>query len=320
MAMVRKIAFLRSSKGRRSAGVILGLTALGLTVAGVVYSSGWVKALAAIVWVGGLPLAVMELRRLYATFRGHDLAMREAHDGLWSWYPVSKALNVGPRLLTLLGYTENLIPDTHAWLELVHPDDRGYYNQTVAKHLKGETPHFYCEYRVRARSGEYRWLASRGLALRNRRGVAYLMAGSVSDITERKSSEEYVRFLAHHDQLTGLANRLLLADYSSLSYLQQLPFDTLKIDRSFIQDIDAQRPDSETLVAAIIAMAKALGMHVVAEGVETTHQFNSLARLGCDTAQGYLFSPALADDVFVQRFLQPAASDSTVSLPSPVAR
>jgi len=154
----------------------------------------------------------LELRYLNAMLRAHGLAMRGAHDGLWSWDPLSKRLWVGERLLAILGYSSNFMLDTHVWLDLVHPEDRGDYNATVARHLKGETPFFYFEYRVRARDGSYRWIASRGEAIRNRRGRAELMAGSVSDITERKETEARIRYLAFHDQLTGLANRALLAD------------------------------------------------------------------------------------------------------------
>jgi diguanylate cyclase (GGDEF)-like protein/PAS domain S-box-containing protein len=210
--MVVNISYLRSSGRRRRWLAGLTLAAAVLVLAGVVLSQGAAYLAAAALAVALVPLAVVELRHLYGTFRAHDLAMREAHDGLWFWYPITKELNVGQRLLTLLGYSDNVVPDTHAWLALVHPDDRERYNRTVAQHLKGETPHFYCEYRVRALTGDYRWLASRGLALRRRNGMAYLMAGSASDITERKANEEHARYLAHHDQLTGLANRLLLAD------------------------------------------------------------------------------------------------------------
>ncbi len=142
----------------------------------------------------------------------HDLAMQGAHDGFWSWNPRSKRLEVGTRLLNILGYDLNFLPDTYAWLELVHPDDRDNYNRTVAAHLKGSTPHLYCEYRVRAKSGNYCWIASRGMAKRDRNGWAYLMAGSVSDITERKNREEEIRYLAFHDSLTSLPNRWLLAE------------------------------------------------------------------------------------------------------------
>jgi diguanylate cyclase (GGDEF)-like protein/PAS domain S-box-containing protein len=160
----------------------------------------------------GSATTIVQVQRLRATQRAYQMAMLAAHDGFWEWNPLSKRLNVGRRLLEILGYSENFLPDTHAWLELVHPDDRADYNRTVAAHLKGKTPFFYCEYRVRTHSGDYCWIASRGIAVRDRRGVAYQMAGSVTDITERKRHEEQIAFLAEHDQLTGLANRFLLDD------------------------------------------------------------------------------------------------------------
>lgn len=211
--MALNIRKLHTSRTRRRGLGVLACAASVLVLGGLALPSGDALRVAAALLVVALPWIVIEVRHLYVTFRAHDLAMREAHDGLWSWNPVSKELNVGQRLLGILGYTHNLVPDTRSWLELVHPDDRRHYNHAVALHLKGETPHFYCEYRVRASNGDYRWLASRGLALRSRRGVAYLMAGSVSDITGRKETEENARFLAHHDQLTGLANRLWLAEW-----------------------------------------------------------------------------------------------------------
>lgn len=153
-----------------------------------------------------------QLQRLRATQRAYQLAMQAAHDGFWEWDPVGKRLNVSPRLLEILGYTQNFLSDTYTWLGLVHPEDRALYNRTVSEHLKGLTPYFYCEYRVRAHSGDYCWIASRGIAVRDRHGIAYQMAGSVTDITERKRYEEEIAFLAQHDQLTGLANRFMLAD------------------------------------------------------------------------------------------------------------
>ncbi len=77
--------------------------------------------------------------------------------------------------------------------------------------------------------------------------------------------------------------------YSSLSYLRRYPFDALKIDRSFIQDITEDLADLE-LVNATIVMAHGLGLEVVAEGVENEQQLECLVELGCDLAQGYYFS------------------------------
>ncbi len=203
---------LRSSTARRRSLGILLVLGLGLGALALLTSHAVAYGLCLTVALLLLPLVFIEARHVYVTYRAHDLATREAHDGLWSWYPITKELNVSPRLLAMLGYTDDRVPNTYAWLALVHHDDRDRYNLTVTEHLKGKTPHFYCEYRVRGANGGYRWLASRGLTLRNRGGIGYLMAGSASDITARKASEEQAHFMAHHDQLTGLGNRLMLAD------------------------------------------------------------------------------------------------------------
>ena len=85
--------------------------------------------------------------------------------------------------------------------------------------------------------------------------------------------------------------------YSSLSYLRRYPFDVLKIDRSFVNDIIEDKADRE-LVNAAIAMAHSLGLKVVAEGVETEEQRALLAKQGCEIAQGYLFSkPVSAEEI-----------------------
>ncbi len=84
--------------------------------------------------------------------------------------------------------------------------------------------------------------------------------------------------------------------YSALSYLTKLPIDILKIDASFIAKIPDEYGNSE-IVSAIVAMAKALNLRVVAEGVEKVEQKQFLQKLGCHTSQGYLFcKPLSADD------------------------
>ena len=84
-------------------------------------------------------------------------------------------------------------------------------------------------------------------------------------------------------ELAGLGVRLVLDDfgtgYSSLAYLRRFPLEMLKIDRSFIDD--------EPIVAAIVGMARALGMQTVPEGVETAEQLERLIALDCDFVQGY---------------------------------
>jgi diguanylate cyclase (GGDEF)-like protein len=86
--------------------------------------------------------------------------------------------------------------------------------------------------------------------------------------------------------------------YSSLAYLQRLPIDTLKIDRSFVTGMLADR-DSVAIVRAVLSLARALGMDTTAEGVETVELAQTLAALGCTLAQGYYFArPLRADDAY----------------------
>jgi diguanylate cyclase (GGDEF)-like protein len=87
--------------------------------------------------------------------------------------------------------------------------------------------------------------------------------------------------------------------YSSLSYLHRFPVDRLKIDRSFIKNMTAQR-DVEAVVQAVISLAHNLGMAVVAEGLETAGQVDYLRSLGCDYGQGFYFSKPLAADECVE--------------------
>ncbi len=85
--------------------------------------------------------------------------------------------------------------------------------------------------------------------------------------------------------------------YSSLSYLKRFPIDTLKIDRSFVKDIHVDQDDA-AICAAILAMARQLGLNVVAEGVETKEQLEFLRHHGCNQIQGYLCSKPLSADQF----------------------
>ncbi len=96
------------------------------------------------------------------------------------------------------------------------------------------------------------------------------------------------------EQIQHLGVKLAMDDfgtgYSSLGYLRRADFDTLKIDRSFVQSISAENPESTAIVRAVVALAGSLGMKTVAEGVATAEQLALVRALGCDRIQGYIFS------------------------------
>ena len=93
----------------------------------------------------------------------------------------------------------------------------------------------------------------------------------------------------------GLAIDDFGTGYSSLMLLRQLPFTEVKIDRVFVSDIDRSR-DSRLIVAAIVELARGLGITATAEGVETAEQLRMVRELGCDLVQGYFISPPLPGD------------------------
>ena len=99
--------------------------------------------------------------------------------------------------------------------------------------------------------------------------------------------------------------------FSSMAYLKRFPVHTIKIDKVFIEGLDASR-DAEAIVTAIIAMSHALGKRVVAEGVETREQLECLRRLGCDTIQGFLVAAALPAAEFAALLQARAAQPEAV--------
>ncbi len=143
----------------------------------------------------------------------YALAARGANDGLWDWDLRNNKVHFSERWKSMLGYGENEVgSQPEEWLRRIHPDDHGEVEARIASHLDGRMPHFESEYRIMHRDGAYRWVISRGLAVRDPGGQAYRMAGSLTDITSRKKTEEQLEYDAFHDALTGLPNRALFLD------------------------------------------------------------------------------------------------------------
>jgi diguanylate cyclase (GGDEF)-like protein len=127
-----------------------------------------------------------------------------------------------------------------------------------------------------------------------------LPAGSLElEITESTIMADHRRATTILSRLSKMGVRLSIDDfgtgYSSLAYLQELPVDAIKIDKSFVMEMH-QDAGNATIVQSTVDLGHNLGLEVVAEGVETVESYNTLARLGCDYAQGYFLSKPLSPD------------------------
>lgn len=128
-------------------------------------------------------------------------------------------------------------------------------------------------------------------------GAAQLHPGLVElEITESAIMHNTAASARLLQQLSGAGFKVAIDDfgtgYSSMSYLKRFPIHRLKVDRSFVTDLTIDKDDA-AIVAAVVAMAHALGLEVIAEGVETREQYAKLRALGCDLGQGYLMSRPL---------------------------
>jgi diguanylate cyclase (GGDEF)-like protein len=121
------------------------------------------------------------------------------------------------------------------------------------------------------------------------------------ELTEGALIEEQASAYAALSELNGLGVQLVLDDfgtgYSSLASLQRLPFDSIKLDKSFVGRLGEDRVD-HAIVTAVVALAQTLELDVIAEGIETEEQLAIVRALGCDQAQGFYFSrPVAADEL-----------------------
>ncbi len=150
---------------------------------------------------------------LRASEERYALAERGSNDGLWDWNLKSNEVYFSIRWKSMLGLEDSEVENSpEEWLNRVHPEDIERVKAQIAAHLEGLTPHFESEHRMLHRDGTYRWMLSRGIAIRDADGKASRMAGSETDISGHKLAEKELLHDAFHDELTGLPNRTLFID------------------------------------------------------------------------------------------------------------
>ncbi len=149
----------------------------------------------------------------------YELAVCGANDGIWDWDLKTGYIYFSDRWREMLACDQDPITPNadlpslpELWFNRVHPDDLENLTTAIAAHRDGLTSHFAIEHRMMHRDGTYRWMLCRGIAVHDQSGKAIRMAGSLSDITDRKHAEEQLLRDALHDGLTGLPNRVLFND------------------------------------------------------------------------------------------------------------
>ena len=145
-----------------------------------------------------LNLPSKELAELYAAIKESEerlrLVIEGTNDGIWDWDLRTNQVYYSPRWKAMLGYEDHDLANCYEqWEHLLHPDDFERARTEVQSYLNGQSQIYELEHRLRHKDGSYRWILARGTAIRQADGKPYRMAGSHTDITERKRAEEEIR-------------------------------------------------------------------------------------------------------------------------------
>lgn len=148
-------------------------------------------------------------------------ALRGANDGLWDWHLDHDQLYLSERWLSMLEVRPGQLDgSSRDWFARVHPDDLPGLQRVIEAHLLGSTTSLHHEYRIRRQDGHYLWVLVRGVAEEIAPGQRH-MAGSQTDISQRRAVQEQLQHAARHDPLTGLANRARLDELISQALQRQ---------------------------------------------------------------------------------------------------
>jgi PAS domain S-box-containing protein len=181
---------------------------------------------------GGFIMAytdITETKRIEAALRQSEqryaLALNGANEGIWEWGDNVDGVYASRRLREIVGnHGKEPFIKAAEWLGRIHPEDVNEMRARMIAHLRGETEYYDHEYRMRGDDGHYRWVHSRGLGVRNEAGRVYRMAGSISDVTERKLAEQELR---RAKETAEMANRTKGEFLATMSHELRTPLNAI---------------------------------------------------------------------------------------------
>jgi len=198
-----------------------------------------------------------------------DLAVRGSRDGLWDWNILSgESTWWSPRLYELLGYQDGEIQADHElWREFLHPDDRDATLKATNANVDNDVP-FDAEYRLRTKSGDYRWFRARGITLRDENGEPIRMAGSMQDIEDRKQAEEKLaHYQLHLEEMVQMRTRELTEAQATLRKVHHRLLNVSEAER---RRLAGELHDS--VGQKLVAMAIAIQQTIMACDDTTAHE------------------------------------------------
>ena len=158
-----------------------------------------------------------------------QLALRGNNDGIWDWNIKTNEVFYSVRWKEMLGFEDHEIENTfHSYTQLIHPQDIGYVMKAMNDHIKKNIPYYTLEHRMLCKDGTSKWILARAQAIWDEEDNAIRMTGSHTDINERRTAEDEVRYLSFHDKLTGLYNRAFFEEeLKRLDTERQLPLSII---------------------------------------------------------------------------------------------
>ncbi|MGH4140984.1 EAL domain-containing protein [Clostridium sp.] len=208
----------------------------------------------------------------------YQLALEGSNDSIWEFDLKLGTFFASNKLFEITGYKSLKKFNVNVFLErLVHPEDLSLALKDFENHISNKTSIYKSEFRMKINDGTYIWVSNRGKALRDSDGNAVKLAGSITDITERKNSEDKIKFMAYYDALTKLPNRTFFMD----KLKQQLKIAKHKNTQGavFFIDIDNFKNINDTMGHNY---GDKLLTYIAKQLESTINMIDTLCRLGGD--------------------------------------